>query len=84
MKKAKTPLLRAWQNAFAIAQKSRLTGKTVDQVIDAEKTNAINRRDFIKQSALASMAVGTSSVFGLPKKKDSSSLRTDIKIGIVL
>ena len=83
MRKVKSPLLRALQQAFTVARKSKETGKPIDEIIETEKADHLKRRDFIKQSAMATMALGTSKFLDFADLIDTKKLRTDIKIGIV-
>ena len=85
MRKGKSPLIQSLQKAFAIARKSNQTGIPVDELIEMERMHSINRKNFIKHTALAGVAIGASGLLDSCKKEEAPAggLKRDVKIGIV-
>lgn len=86
IRRAKTPLMQLLMRALRITQQSKMSGIPTDELLALQQQhalqNAISRRRFIRNTALAAMAVGAGSL--LPScKKDSDTLDYSRKITIV-
>lgn len=78
-------MLQSLQKAFALARKSNATGIPVNELVELERIHSINRKNFIKQSAFATVAIGASGLLDSCKKENplNDGLKHDVKLELL-
>lgn len=81
MRKPKTHLLRVLKRAFIEARKNEQSN-SADDILNQLPQHTIKRETFLKQAALATVALSAGSSLSSCKKEDKG-LKKDVRIGII-